>query len=63
MRSDEKRKTSTGDQGVLTAFVWAHQKSVRSVEAVLTALRKLLKDGRQILLFVIGAGRSEEVER
>lgn len=59
MRSDEKRKTSTGDQGVLTAFVWAHQKSVRSVEAVLTALRKLLKDGRQILLFVIGAGRSE----
>ena len=59
MRVGEKRRTNTGDQGVLTVFVWSHKKSIGSVVVVLQALKKLLAEGRQILLFVIGAGRSE----
>ena len=59
MRSVEKRGLSTGDQGTLTVFVWAHNKTARSIEVVFKALQKLLTDGRQILAFVIGAEAGE----
>jgi glycosyltransferase involved in cell wall biosynthesis len=59
MRSVAKRGPGTGDRGVFTIFIWAHQKTARNVETVFKALQKLLTAGRQIMAFVIGADRSE----
>jgi glycosyltransferase involved in cell wall biosynthesis len=63
VRPFEKPVRHESENGALTAFVWAHEKTAASVVPVFAALHRLLENERRVLMFVVGAGRLEPALR